>query len=142
MKKSISTNNLKATVIINATSILAIVVLFEFLKIAESKILLAGLEVLLVLAAVITFYKAYWKTGLWRLSHKKTEKLDEREMQLISDSLRVSYSVFTIVTLLIIYAFAVIEKGPIDVVIAAGLLYFAHILPSAIMGWKGNINYY
>lgn len=139
MKKSISTNNLQATVIINATIILAIVVLFEFLKIAESKILLAGLEILLVLAAVITFYKAYWKTGLWRLSHKKTEKLDEREMQLISDSLRVSYSVFTIVTLLIIYAFAVIEKGPVDVVIAAGLLYFAHILPSAILGWRGKI---
>ena len=123
-------------IILNATCILAIVVLFEFLKFAESKILLAGLEILLVIAAVITFYMAYWQTGLWRINHKKTEKLDEREIQLVSEALRVSYSVFTIVTILIIYAFAVIEKGPIDVVIAASLLYFAHILPSAILGWK------
>ena len=57
---------------------------------------------------------------------------------MVSNSLRVSYSVFTIVTMLIIYAFAVIEKGPIDVVVAAGLLYFAHILPTALLGWTGK----
>ena len=142
MEKSTSTNRIKLVIVFNAISILAIVILFELLKFAENKIWLAGLEFLLVITALITFYNAYWQTGLWRLSHTKTEKLDEREMQLISDSLRVSYSVFTIVTILIIYAFAVIEKGAIDVVIAAGLLYFAHILPSAILGWKRNFSKY
>ncbi|MEA1898722.1 MAG: hypothetical protein U9N53_13765 [Bacteroidota bacterium] len=139
MEKSTSANWVKLLIIFNAVSIFAIVVLFELLKFAENRIWLAGLEILLVIAVLVTFYKAYWQTGLWSLSHKKTEKLDEREMQLISDSLKVSYSVFTIVTLLIIYAVAVIEKGPIDVVIAAGLLYFAHILPSAILGWRGEM---
>lgn len=135
MEKSTSANRIKLVIVFNAMSILAIVTLFELLKFAENKIWLAGLELILVITALITFYNAYWQTGLWRLSHTKTEKLDEREMQLVSDSLRVSYSVFTIVTILIIYAFAVIEKGAIDVVIAAGLLYFAHILPTALLGW-------
>ena len=136
MEKSTSKNRTKTIIIINAITILAIVVLFELMKYAEIKIWLAGLEILILIAVVITFYKAYWQTGLWKINHKKTEKLDEREIQLVSEALRVSYSVFTIVTILIIYAFAVIEKGPIDVVIAASLLYFAHILPSAILGWK------
>ncbi len=138
MEKSTFMNRPRTMIVFNAITILAIVVLFEFLKFAENKILLAGFELLIVIAAVITFYMAYWQTGLWRLSHIKTEKLDEREIKLVSDSLRISYSVFTILTILIIYAFAVIEKGPIDVVIAAGLLYFAHILPSAILGWRGK----
>jgi len=138
MEKSNSANRIKLVIVFNAMSILAIVILFELLKFTENKIWLAGLEFLLVITALITFYNAYWQTGLWRLSHTKTEKLDEREIQLVSDSLRVSYSVFTIVTILIIYAFAVIEKGPIDVVIAAGLLYFAHILPTALLGWTGR----
>lgn len=138
MEKSTFKNRTKMMIIINAITILAIVVLFEFLKITETKIWLAGTGILIIIAAVITFYKAYWQTGLWRINHKKIEKLDEREIQLVSEALRISYSVFTIVTILIIYAFAVIEKGPINVVIAAGLLYFAHILPAAILGWKGK----
>ena len=138
MEKSTSKNSTKTMIIVNAITILAIVVLFEIMKYAEIKILLAGLEILLVIAALITFYYAYWQTSLWKINHKKIEILDEREIQLVSEALRISYSVFTIVTILIIYAFAVIEKGPINVVIAAGLLYFAHMLPSAILGWKGN----
>jgi len=139
MKKSSSESKIKLVIIFNAMNVIAIVLLFELLKMADNKIWLGVLEFLLVITAFITFYYAYWQTGLWRLAHTKTEKLDEREIQLVSDSLKVSYSVFTIVTVLIIYAFAVIEKGPIDVVIAAGLLYFAHILPSAILGWRGKI---
>jgi hypothetical protein len=40
---------------------------------------------------------------------------------------------------MIIYGFALAERGPIDVVIAACLLYLAHILPAAIVGWKEKI---
>ena len=138
MEKSTSKNRIKTMIIFNAISILTIVILFEFLKYAENKFWLAGLEILMLIAAFITFYYTYLQSGLWKMTHKKMEKLDEREIQLISDSLRVSYSLFTITTILIIYAFALIEKGPIDVVIAVGLLYFAHILPSAILGWKGK----
>jgi len=60
-------------------------------------------------------------------------------MQVMLVSLKYSYSIFSIVTLIIIYGFAVVEQGPIDVVIAACLLYLAHTLPAAITGWKENV---
>jgi len=87
----------------------------------------------------ISFIKAYVKTGLWKFSHSKDTSLDERQLQVILNALKYSYGGFTVITLLIIYGFALAEKGPIDVVIAACLLYLAHILPAAIVGWKEKI---
>ncbi len=88
---------------------------------------------------VISFIKAYIKTGLWKFSHSKDTSLDERQLQVVLNALKYSYGGFTVITLLIIYGFALAEKGPIDVIIAACLLYLAHILPAAIVGWKEKI---
>jgi hypothetical protein len=56
--------------------------------------------------------------------------------QVMLNSLKYSYSVFTIIVLVIVYGFAIAEQGPVDVVIAVCLLYIAHTLPAAIVGWK------
>lgn len=61
--------------------------------------------------------------------------------QVMLNSLKYSYSAFTIIVLVIVYGFAIAEQGPIDVVIAACLLYIAHTLPAAIVGWKEKIIY-
>ena len=59
--------------------------------------------------------------------------LDERQIQVILKATRISYSIFVIVVLILIYGFALIAKGPIDVVIAAYLFYLAHLLPASIL---------
>ena len=86
-----------------------------------------------------SFIKAYVKTGLWKFSHSKDTSLDERELHVMLNALKYSYGGFTVITLLIIYGFALAEKGPIDVVIAACLLYLAHVLPAAIIGWREKV---
>ena len=63
-------------------------------------------------------------------------KLDEREIQVVLKSLRISYSIFTIFCLIIIYGFALIASDPVDVLIAGTLLYMAHTLPAAVVGWN------
>lgn len=72
--------------------------------------------------------------------HTSSKNLDEREMQVVLNALRYSYSIFTIVCLLIIYVFAIVEYQPIDVLLAGGLLYLAHSLPAAIVGWNEKIS--
>ena len=49
-----------------------------------------------------TFIPLHIRTGLWRLVHAKVEKLDEREIQQNLESLRYSYVIFAISSLLII----------------------------------------
>jgi hypothetical protein len=103
----------------------------------------AGLDMLLLLAAVgvtltvgiVTFINVYWKTHLWQLSHASFDRLDERQVQIFYESLRHSYSVLAVICLIILYANAVAGKGPIPILIAAGILYLAHTLPAAILAW-------
>jgi len=68
--------------------------------------------------------------------HTSSKSLDEREMQVVLSAVRYAYGIFAIICLILIYAFAVAEKQAIDVLLAGALLYLAHTLPAAIIGWK------
>ena len=87
---------------------------------------------------IISFIRVFIKTKFWKLVHTSYKNLDEREMQVILNALRYAYSIFAIICLIIIYAFAIAEYHPIDVLLAGGLLYLAHTLPAAIVGWNEN----
>ncbi|MFZ5432818.1 MAG: hypothetical protein ACOZB3_03495 [Calditrichota bacterium] len=94
---------------------------------------------LFMILVMISFYILHIKTGLWRLVHTKTDALDERQVQITHDALRYSYSIFSIVSLIIILAVAVLENIPLslmDAVMAASLIYLAHTLPASVLGWK------
>ena len=129
----------KTALLINYSSIILLVVVFEILKNSGQNNLLLVAEAALLAIAITSFIYAFIKTGLLKFTHTNFSKLDEREVKVISNALRYSYSLFTIAVLVIIYLFAIVENGPIDVVIAAGLLYFAHTLPAAIMFWTEKI---
>jgi hypothetical protein len=88
---------------------------------------------------VFSFNKAFIKTKYWKMVHTKSKNLDEREMNVVLNALKYSYSIFTILCLVIIYSFAIFEFYPIDVVLAGGLLFLAHILPASIVGWNEKI---
>ena len=94
-----------------------------------------AVEVILFILFLVSFRRAFLLTNFWKMVHSSKNRLDEREMQVVLNALKNSYVIFTIVCLLIIYGFAVAEKGPVNVIIAAGLLYLAHTLPAAVVGW-------
>jgi len=101
--------------------------------------IIAVLIVSLILI-IITFIGVHFKTGLWRLVHTKVENLDEREIQVTHESLRYSYSILSVILLLIIFAMALtsVEKDASGMVLFASVIYLAHTLPSSIIAWRGD----
>jgi len=95
-------------------------------------LILAGSGLILL---IISFLQLYIKTGLWSLVHSSFSKLDERQIQSIYKALRFSYSIFTILILIVIYSNFVLGIAFIDAVLGIILIYLAHILPAAILAW-------
>jgi hypothetical protein len=84
---------------------------------------------------LVTFIRVFWRTHLWKMTHAGFTHLDERQVQVVYESLRNSYSIFAIVCLAILYINAVIAKGHIPILVAAAVLYVAHTLPAAVVAW-------
>lgn len=95
---------------------------------------------MLMSAAVViaTFLIVHAKTGLWRLTHSKVASLDEREIYLTHDALRVSYSIFTVVILSIVLIFSLFNfsRQVFSPLLPAVLIYLAHTLPASVIAWK------
>jgi len=119
--------------LINYSGIILILVIYYVIKNGNIPKIYLLLEVVPLIVVFISFSIVFGRTGLWRLIHHYHRELDERELQVVYKATSLSYGVFIIVTLIIIYTYAVIQKGPIDVMMAAALLYFAHTLPAAII---------
>jgi hypothetical protein len=95
---------------------------------------LAGILVALAIG-IVTFIGVFWKTRLWQVAHASFDKLDERQVQVVYESLRHSYRAFALVCLVVIYVNAVAGRGHVPILVAASVLYLAHTLPAAIMAW-------
>ncbi|MBL7067323.1 MAG: hypothetical protein ISS29_05635 [Candidatus Marinimicrobia bacterium] len=136
MKKQNSRKQNRVWILLNYFSLIALIVFFYTGKYFQWPISLVVFEIGSVVVFLISFLKAFIKTKYWKMVHTSYKNLDEREMQVVLNALRYAYSIFTIVCLIIIYAFAIVEYHPIDVLLAAGLLYLAHTLPAAIAAWN------
>ena len=97
------------------------------------KIILGIALVLFIISLVITFIN----TGLWKFSHKPLEVLDEREIALRSKALRTAYSLFTVITLVLLLSFSLLGR-PLHVVLVVSLILLAHLLPAAVMAWTAK----
>lgn len=93
--------------------------------------LLPGLAVL-----VATFVGVFWRTGLWRLAHASFDRIDERQVQVMYEATRISYAIFAVLCVVVLFVNAVAERGHIPILIAGGLLYIAHTLPAAAAAWS------
>ena len=138
-KKSMSMQTRRFWIIINYLSIIFLLSFFYTGKYFNWTVLVLIGEAASLLLFIVSFIKGFINTKLWRMSHTSSKNLDERQLQVLLNSLKYSYSIFTIITLIIIYGFAVAELGPIDVVLAGCLLYMAHTLPAAIIGWNEKV---
>jgi Ca2+/Na+ antiporter len=123
---------------LNFTSLLFMVILYYLGKHLQWPSLAVLIGIILCILFVLSFFRAFMGTKLWQFVHAPENKLDEREIQVVLRSLKYSYSIFTIGAIVIIYGFALAVQGPIDVIIAGALLYLAHTLPAAIIGWQGR----
>jgi hypothetical protein len=123
-------------ILLNYLSLIAVLVFFYIGKYLQWPIFLVIFEIGSLAILIISFYKAFIKTKFWKMVHTSYGDLDEREMQVVLNGLKYAYSIFTIICLIIIYTFAITEYHPIDILLAGGLLFLAHTLPAAIVGWN------
>ena len=103
-----------------------------------------GWNPLLLIALVATlitmlasFGRLHLRTRLWWLVHTRAEHLDERQVQITLDSLRVSYAIFSVIVLCILLYLGVTSTGDsMLILVFAVLLYLAHTLPSSVLAWR------
>ena len=137
MPREVSKTQRRLLVAVNYLSLAVIVFLVHVGRARgwDARMVLAGLlPTLAVLVA--TFVGVFWRTGLWQLAHASFDKIDERQVQVMYESIRRSYTVFAVLCVVVLFVNAVAEQGHIPILIAAGLLYLAHTLPAAAVAWS------
>ena len=126
-------------IFINYTALICLLIVFYTGKFTGWPVTLIVLEAATVLIFLYSFLRGFLHTGYWKLVHTSHHRLDEREVQVVLEAVRYAYGTFTIIAVVLIYAFALAQFHPIDVVLAGGLLYLAHTLPAAIAGCSEKI---
>ena len=126
-------------VFINYCSLLVMLILWNTRPwfIMDNRYRLLAL-LLFVSLTIISFVYAQVRTGLWMQVHRKSDDLDERELQDTLVALRYAYSIFTVICLSVLLMQAIVfSRGIIfiDVLLASSLIYFAHSLPASILAW-------
>jgi len=135
MKKMLLKKYRRTGVIINYICLILICLFYELGVINEftTPIIIAGIGLFIIF--LISFFFTYIRTKIWKQVHLPLKKLDEREVMVVYNALRWSYSLFAIFIIGIIYIFMLSERY-IGAITAAGIIYFAHILPASILAWS------
>jgi len=136
MKNQNSRKQNRVWITINYLSLIVGMLLFYTVKFLHWPLSCLFFEIGIFAIFLISLFKAFIITGYWKMVHTSSKNLDEREVHVVLNALRHAYGIFAITCLIIIYAFAIAEYQPIDVLLAGGLLYLAHTLPAAIVGWN------
>ncbi len=122
-------------VILNYLALILFLILFQVGKSIGWNIKIVVGEIAILLLIIFVFIKLYYKNNLWNLVHSSYEKLNEKEADIINISLRNSYKLFSIISLVILFLYALVEKK-IGMELVVGLIYFAHTLPASIIAWN------
>jgi len=123
-------------ILLHYFSLIAVLVFFYTGKYLYWPLFIIVSEIVFLVILLISFLKVFIRTKFWKMVHTSSKDLDEREMLVVLNGLKSSYSIFTITCLVILFTFALIGYHRIDVLLAAALLLLAHTLPAAIVGWK------
>lgn len=121
-------------VIITYLSLFSIVMIFEYCTIKQWSIFFKIIEIASITVFIGSYIITYFRTGLWKFTHKPLDKLDEREITLTSKSLRYAYGIFTMLILILLFLFTIIDIK-VNMVLVSSLIFFAHILPASIIAW-------
>lgn len=137
MSQPLSLQNRKWLVIINYICLPLFLILFYVGKYQGwSYLIFAGLAILLMVS-VATFRILHLKTKLWQQFHSKDAQLDERQIKRTLESIKMSYSIFAVTSLVVIFVIAWMagQHDSMLMLVYVALIYFAHTLPSSILAW-------
>ena len=123
-------------ILLHYFSLIAVLVFYYSGKYLHWPIVTVIFEIGFLVILLISFFKVFIITKFWKMVHTSSKNLDEREILIVLNGLKSSYSIFTITCLIFIYTFALIGYHRIDVLLAGALLLLAHTLPAAIVGWN------
>ncbi|MCD6588064.1 MAG: hypothetical protein J7K88_05900 [Candidatus Fermentibacteraceae bacterium] len=138
--------NLKLLTVINLAALLVMNIAFYFVfrgRVASHLYDGAGIASLVVVA--VTFIPLFRKSGIWKLTHAKADKLDERELALTHWALSESYGWFAVICLVIMLVFSftgrmnICPQFTISMPLVASLIYLSHVLPGVMIAWKHGI---
>lgn len=142
MSNEIASTGRKAFILINYFFLLVMNACFYFVhNNREMTHLVDALGITSLLIVTVTFIPGHMKSGLWKLTHSRTEILDERQLQVTHNAISRSYGIFAIVCLVIMLLHAVLYRLVpgvnfiITVPLAVSLIYLAHTLPASILTW-------
>ena len=135
--------NLKMLVVINYSTLILMNIMFYFVyRGREASHIYDAIGLTSFLIVILTFIPLHKKSGIWKLTHTKSEKLDERELALTHWALSESYGWFAIICLLILLALSLISRMnicpqyTISMPLVASMIYLAHTLPGTLIIWK------
>lgn len=135
MKTGVSLKRRRFWVVVNYLVLLIYLVMFHYWEGMRSEYVIFGVTAAMLIILVVSFIQVHVKTRMWILTHSKTEKLDEREIQLTYGSLRYSYSILAVVCLSLMYVNGIVDKGGFSALVVGSLVYFAHTLPASVIIW-------
>lgn len=112
-------------------------------------VLISGAVVFLALS-VASFYKAIVVPGIWKLYRSKPLELDEREMGVILNATRASYTIFGVVSLVLLFSIVLsvrydvltlTHRGHFSLGLALVMFldFLIAVLPPSIIAWKEKI---
>ncbi len=138
--------NLKLLAALNYTALLAMNVAFYFVyRGSAASHIYDAIGIASLITVALTFIPLYKKSGIWKLTHTKSENLDERELTLTHWAISESYGWFAVICLVIMLAFSLISrmnicpKYTISLPLVASMIYFSHTLPGTLIAWKQGI---
>jgi hypothetical protein len=137
----------KRLVVVNYLSLVTFVCVFCIAEYGSWNVLYVTGSVLTFLLLVLTFFWLHVRTGLWKLTHSKTEDLDEREIQVTHESYRNSYAILTVLTLCLVFFmvltvrfsfFTLTHRGhySFGLIAVMSLNYLFNTLPASLIAWR------
>ena len=139
MPKPLSIQNRKVFVLVNYICLPLILALFYLGKYhGWNYPIFVGL-VLLLAVSMATFRILHMKTKLWHQIHSQgtVEHLDERQIKRRLESISISYSIFSVTCLMVIFAISFLagQNDSMIMLVYVVLIYLAHTLPSSVLAW-------
>lgn len=134
-KTRISLHLRRTGIVIHLIIIFALGTLFLLYPGYISNIVFLSVLIPLFIILLLSFKLIVWDTGIWNLTHRNEKNMDEREYTEVLNSIRLSYSAYSIITVICFYLISILELKFL-VPLAACFLYLAHILPACFLGWK------
>ena len=134
MELKLSQKIRRISVIFITICLINIVIIFEYATDSTWNLMLGISEIFNIVFFAILFYIFFVKTKIWKFAHTPLTDLDEREVLLSGSILRKAYAIFSVVVLIILLTFSVMER-PISIVLAVTLIILAHLMPVLIIAW-------